>query len=240
MEKLYLPVYFVCQVKDGGYKLTKDEGLNGGQKIVPIHPNNGSKPVPYKFVCLHEFMGIYKEVDSHHLPSLDYEKALRFINRWGPLQGDTSDEVTFVNFEMARLNLKTGLSYRAKQLKKVTRRKLPQLMPERLTRLEETGFFRDNFDIVYAEDNGAIKPQVSVNSLELAIVLTALTNGLDGFAKCEAFKLIQANKLVQRQSTCNVDGLISQFGKRGRKTRQYCNNACKQAVKNYEKERERS
>ena len=68
-------------------------------KIVPIHPNKGSKPVPYKFVCLHEFMGIYIEDDGQQIPSLDYEKALRFINRWGQLQADTSDDLTFVNFE---------------------------------------------------------------------------------------------------------------------------------------------
>ena len=238
MEKLYLPVYFECEVKDGGYKLI--ENLSEDTKIVPIHPNKGSKPVPYKFVCLHEFMGIYIEDDGQQIPSLDYEKALRFINRWGQLQADTSDELTFVNFEMTRLHLKAALSWRAEQLKKVGRRKLQKSMPEQPFRLESLGFFKGNVDLIVAEDEGNMKPQVSVNSLELAIVLTALTNGLDGFATCEAHKLIQENKLGQRQSTCNVDGLISQFGKRGRKTRQYCNNACKQAVKNYEKERERS
>tara|TARA_A100001015_G_scaffold213236_1_gene239155 strand:- start:3026 stop:3748 length:723 start_codon:yes stop_codon:yes gene_type:complete len=240
MEKLYLPVHFECAVKDGGYQLTKDEGLNGKRKIVPIHPNKCSKQVPYKFVCLHEFMGIYKEDDSQQIPSLDYEKALRFINRWGPLQSENTDEITFVNFEMVRLHLKAALSWRDKQLKKVNGRKLPKLMPEQPFRLESLGFFKGNIDLIVAEDKGNMKPQVSVNNLELAIVLTALTNGLDGFATCEAHKLIQENELGQRQSTCNVDGLISQFGKRGRKTRQYCNNACKQAVKNYEKERERS
>ena len=138
---------------------------------------------------------------------------------------------------MARLRLKAAFSWRAEQIKKVGRRKLPKLMPEQPLRLESLGFFKDNVDLIIAEDKGTMKPHVSVNSLQLAIQLTALTNGLDGFATCEAYKLIQENKLGQRQSTCNVDGLISQFGKRGRKTRQYCNNACKQAVKNYEKEK---
>ena len=80
-----------------------------------------------------------------------------------------------------------------------------------------------------------MKPQVFVNSLELAIVLTALTNGLDGFVTREAHKPIKENRLGERQCTCNVGGLISQVGKRGRKTRHYCNNPCNQAVKNYEK-----
>jgi hypothetical protein len=237
MEKLYLPTHFDCQVKIGGYKLIKDEVSDGDNKFVPIHPQKGSNPVSYQFVCLHEFMGVFKEDDSQYIPVIDYEKALRFINRWGPLQRGTNDEVTFVRFEMVRLHLKAALSLRAKRIEKIGRRKLPKLMPEQPFRLESLGFFKDNVDLIIAEDKGVIKPQVSVNSLELAIVLTALANGLDGFATCEAYKLIQESKLGQRQSTCNVDGLISQFGKRGRKARQYCNNACKQAVKNYEKEK---
>ena len=237
MEKLYLPTHFDCQVKIGGYKLIKDERSNGEQKIIPIYPTKGSKSVPYQFVCLHEFMGVFKEDDSKPIPVIDYEKALRFTNRWGPLERDTNDEVTFINFEMARLNLNAALNWRAKQVKKVSRKKLPKLMPEQPVRLESLGFYKGNVDLIIAEDKGNMKPHVSVNSLELAINLTALTNGLDGFAICEAHKLIQKNKLRQRQSTCNVDGLISQFGKRGRKTRQYCNNACKQAVKHYEKDK---
>ena len=237
MEKLYLPTHFDCQVKIGGYKLIKEEGSDVNQKVVPIDPQKGSRSVSYQFVCLHEFMGVFKEDDSKLGPVIDYEKALRFTNRWGPLQRDTNDEVSWRNFEMVRLYLKVSLSWRAKQIKKVGRRKLPKLMPEQPLRLESLGFFKDNVDLIIAEDKGTMKPHVSVNSLQLAIQLTALTNGLDGFATCEAYKLIQENKLGQRQSTCNVDGLISQFGKRGRKTRQYCNNACKQAVKNYEKEK---
>jgi hypothetical protein len=240
MGKLYLPTNFNCQIKTGGYKLVKSEGSYGGHNIIPIHPNSSSKPVSYQFVCLHEFMGVFKEDDSKLGPVVDLDKALRFTNRWGAIRPDEHDEVTLNSFEVLRLYLKGALSWRAKLMKKSRKKEKPALMRQQPVRLEDIGLFNDNVDLVFAEDKGTFKPQVSVNSLELAIILTALSNGLDGFATCEAYKLIKENKLAHRQSTCNVDGLISQFGKRGPKTRQYCNNACKQAVKNYEKEKERS
>ena len=174
MEKLYLPLYFECKVKTWGYKLIKDERLNGEQKIIPIYPTKGSNSVPYKFVCLHEFIGVFKEDDSKLGPVIDYEKALRFINRWGPLERDTNDDVTFINFEMARLHLKAALNWRAEQVKKVGHKKLPKLMPEQPVRLESLGFFKGNVDIIIAEDKGTMKPHVSVNSLELAITLLPL------------------------------------------------------------------
>ena len=215
--KLFLPISFHCKLSIGGYKFENlDEEYALACTICPKNKNSKYGPTkPFEFVCLFEFFDVFRGNFDDTYGDLDSKKALAFTNRWGFLsdQDQAQEQVLkLVEFEMVRMIIRVALKHQKERSNSTKHDVLDNKI---------TTFLKDKMFATADRYDGVVTPHIGLADLSSAILLTALQRGMNDYVQCAAFNL------PNKKSTCNPGGWVKDFGRPGRSTNRFCNDACK-------------
>ena len=186
--------YQLNQLGDGEWEITVAD------KALMVHKK-------FETLCLYEFLEMHLE---RRTP--DPNKALAFVRRWGPLNSDPINRVSFTVCEMV---LQRMLLWSEK------------LSTKELQSLFESGALSKHFDqklqINVAGSGKDKRPVLRPADLETAILLTGLIRGRQDYVRCHLNELLGA----PRDENCPIGCWTRKDGRPGPDERVWGEERCR-------------
>jgi hypothetical protein len=182
---MFLPIYYECTIKDGGYKLSDDGHL------VARFPDAQYKTKRFTSEAVIKFIHVYDCLGTEYQ---DFE-IIKFSNHWGPLLVNYK-----YDFESDHIATMTGIPPR-----KLFKGQMENFLKP-VSKIEE-----GTIEIIQAEHEGAMIPHVRPPFLIHALHLAFHTVGKNQFSVCEFKKKYRAER-PRRTGVCPPGCLINNRG----------------------------
>jgi len=180
---------------------------DGQEWHISVKKNASTVNKKFDQLCLFEFWELHSEARSP-----DPIKALKFIQRWGPLNDQPIDRVSFTVIELV---LRRMLDWKNNH------------STSELQDLFDSGSLKEHFDqkiaISVAGSGDNLRPVLKPQNLEIAILLAGLIEGRQGYTRCHLHGVLGK----PRDEDCPIGCWTRTEGRPGRKSRQWGDNRCR-------------
>jgi hypothetical protein len=192
------------------YKMKNSYQLHqadGEEWLITIKKNAPIVNKKFDSLCLFEFLELHSEALSP-----DPIKTLKFVERWGPLNGLPINRVAFTGTELV-LRAMWNFSEESSISK--------------LQASFESGplseHFKGKLSISVAGRANTLRPVLRPQDLQTAILLSGLLNERQGYVRCHLHEVLGK----PRDYDCPIGCWTRTEGRPGRKSRQWGDNRCR-------------
>jgi len=186
------------------FQLRKSEGQ---EWYISVKKNAAVVDKKFDRLCLFEFWELHSEARAP-----DPIKALKFIQRWGPLNDQPINRVPFTAMELV---LRRMLDWKNKH------------STSKLQDLFDSGSLKEHFDqkisISVAGSGDNLRPVLKPQNLEIAILLAGLIEGRQGYTRCHLHEVLGK----PRDEDCPIGCWTRSDGRPGPKSRTWADDRCR-------------
>ena len=186
------------------FQLRQSEGQ---EWYISVKKNAAVVDKKFDRLCLFEFWELHSEARAP-----DPIKALKFIQRWGPLNDQPINRVPFTAMELV---LRRMLDWKNKH------------STSKLQDLFDSGSLKEHFDqkisISVAGSGDNLRPVLKPQNLEIAILLAGLIEGRQGYTRCHLHEVLGK----PRDEDCPIGCWTRSDGRPGPKSRTWADDRCR-------------